>query len=166
MFETERLLMRLTDEGDREIFVKYQQDKEFKTYTGGVQTIEEANNKLDSILEYIRNNNYGFFSVVEKESGLWIGQICITTRATPDFPELGWGFIPSIHGRGFATEAANALVEWWVENLFWHDFYFCISPQNLPSKKLAQKLGAINIGREKVPEELQNTDVEIWYLRK
>lgn len=163
--KSERLVIKPIVDGDLVPFVASQQDEIFKLYTGGVQTIEAATDKFVKEVEYFQKHGYGFFSAFLADNGEWMGQIGVTTRATKEFVEFGWGFLPKFQGKGFAIEAAKAVLEWCNNRFGFADFYFCISPRNLSSVKLAEKLGAKNIGTNKVPEELKETDVEIWYLK-
>jgi len=68
-----------------------------------------------------------------------------STRAnagTHGQPELGWALMRAHWGRGYATEAAAAIREWAYERLSIDQLVSLISPDNVRSQRVAQRLGA------------------------
>lgn len=57
-------------------------------------------------------------------------------------PELAWTIYPAHQGRGYATEAALAARDWAYETLGLAPLVSLIDVENLPSVRVAQKLGA------------------------
>jgi len=57
-------------------------------------------------------------------------------------PELGWSLIPAHRGRGYATEAAAAIRDWAGGRSIGR-LVSPISPDNVPSQRLAERLGAV-----------------------
>jgi RimJ/RimL family protein N-acetyltransferase len=55
--------------------------------------------------------------------------------------ELGYVFNPALGGRGYATEAANAMLRLGFEGLGLHRIVARIEERNEPSVKLARRLG-------------------------
>jgi RimJ/RimL family protein N-acetyltransferase len=90
---------------------------------------------------------YGYWVVVEKATGRFVGEVGFgdfhrdiepTLEGTP---ETGWCLAPWAHGQGFATEAVKA-------SLLWGDAHFgpiqtacIIVPENVPSLRVAEKSG-------------------------
>lgn len=60
-------------------------------------------------------------------------------------PELGWALIPAHWGNGYATEAAAAIRDWAYENRSIGRLVSLISPGNVRSERVAQRLGAIAV---------------------
>jgi RimJ/RimL family protein N-acetyltransferase len=59
---------------------------------------------------------YGF-AVVHRESGLVIGNAGFTGPPNADgIFEIAYGIVPEYEGRGYATEAADALIAWATQN--------------------------------------------------
>lgn len=58
-------------------------------------------------------------------------------------PEMGWIFDPSVHGQGIALEACRAALDWADRELGPVDIPAIISTDNVPSMKLAEKLGFV-----------------------
>lgn len=160
---TPRLILRPPLETDFESFAKAQSDPEFKKHTGGTLDRMAAFNEFVEWRKFWERHNYCFFSVIEKDSNEWIGRVGPTKRANNKFPEFGWSIITNFQGKGYAKEAANAVISWAKEKLDWYEAYFCISCENIASQNLARTLGAINIGIEQLPEALKDKNVEVWY---
>jgi RimJ/RimL family protein N-acetyltransferase len=105
---------------------------------------------------------FAMFSVVEKATGLWIGQLGPWQPEGWPGTEVGWAFHKSAWGRGYATEAGVAAIDWAFENLGWDEVIHSIDPANLASQKLAQRLGSRNRGPGKLPEPFETVPIEIW----
>jgi RimJ/RimL family protein N-acetyltransferase len=102
------------------------------------------------------------FSVLEKPGGRWLGQ---AGPWKPDgWPgnEVGWSFHPDAWGKGYATEAAVAAIDWAFDNLGWDAVIHCIDPANAPSQALARRLGSRNQGPGKMPAPYEDAQTDIW----
>lgn len=90
---------------------------------------------------------FGYFAVREKSTGDFIGEVGMSDfhRAIePPFggdPEVGWVLKPSTHGKGFATEAVNAVLAFGEERLRPKRFVCMIDPANTASIRVAEKVG-------------------------
>ncbi|MDO4460218.1 MAG: GNAT family N-acetyltransferase [Clostridia bacterium] len=60
--------------------------------------------------------------------------------------ELGWVLDPAYQGKGYAFEAAKALVEWGHNELKYKDFIARCDSENVPSYILMEKLGLKRVG--------------------
>ena len=60
-------------------------------------------------------------------------------------PELGWALIRTHWGNGYATEGAAAIRDWAYESRSIDRLVSLISPDNLRSQRVAERLGAIPI---------------------
>jgi RimJ/RimL family protein N-acetyltransferase len=58
-------------------------------------------------------------------------------------PELGWALIQEYWGHGYATEAAAAIRDWAYEIRAIDRLVSLISPDNIRSQRVAQRLGAL-----------------------
>ena len=59
-----------------------------------------------------------------------------------DEPELAWSLFPAAQGRGYATEAATRVMRWAAADLDLPPLFSFVHPDNMPSRKLAERLGA------------------------
>ena len=96
--------------------------------------------------------DYGFFAVIEKQTGLYLGQTGFSDfqrELGGDFdpyPEAGWMFAQAAHGKGYATEAALAAHEWFDRERGRQRSVCIIDPPNTASIRVAGKLGYRAIG--------------------
>jgi RimJ/RimL family protein N-acetyltransferase len=114
--ETERLVLRRFTEDDVDNLVELDSDPEVMRYiTGGIPTSREeiATDYLPAFLRYYeRYAGYGFWAVIEKETGAFLGWFHFrpAPESAPDEVELGYRLKRSAWGKGYATEGARALV--------------------------------------------------------
>lgn len=96
-----------------------------------------------------------------------IGDISVSVKSSRDAQaELGWVFHPAVHGRGYATEAATALLALAFGELGAHRVYAELDAANEASARLCEILGmtreALLRGRDYVDGEWH--DVVIFGL--
>ena len=84
---------------------------------------------------------YGPFRVAHRETGEWLGEVGIFHG--DEFPEaeLGWMVAPHAEGKGYAAEAARAVMLWIRQHFGWDDIVNIIDPKNQRSIALALRLG-------------------------
>ena len=106
---------------------------------------------------------YGYWAVAEKSSDRYIGELGFADfkrdiqPSIKGIPELGWALASHSHGKGYATEALRAAIEWGADNLPGDRTVCIISPSNEASLKVAEKLDfkeASRITKNSEPEIL------------
>jgi RimJ/RimL family protein N-acetyltransferase len=85
---------------------------------------------------------YGFFSVTNKATGDWVGRIGPYNPQGWPVPEIGWAVHPKHTRKGYAFEAAKACLPFVFETLGWNKVAHVIVDGNIPSVRLAEKLGS------------------------
>jgi len=55
--------------------------------------------------------------------------------------EIGYMLLPEYHGKGFATEAIKAIIEFGFKEMNLHSIEAVIDPRNIASEKVLQKCG-------------------------
>lgn len=160
--ETKRLILRPPLAEDFEGFAKMNTEEETMRFIGGVQSKPVSWRSFNQIAGAWALYGFAMFSVLEKETGAWIGRIGpIHPLGWPDY-EIGWGVTGSAMGKGYAPEAAAATIDWAIQNLGWNHFIHCIAPENHASIRVAQKLGSKNLGPTKLPAPWENINVDAW----
>lgn len=142
--ETERLLVRRPIEADRARFVELFVDPEFMVFGKGALTIAEAERRFNHMVELSRRITYAKQPVIEKATGTIIGYTGVGVCAIDDVARLEWGwrFATSARGRGYATEAAAALLN--VAHASDNGEMLCIiAADNALSHRVAEKLGFV-----------------------
>jgi len=93
-------------------------------------------------------------AIVLREKGLMIGHIGFHTQPgasylhpyAPNGVEFGFTIFSDFRRNGYAKEASLALMEWAHQQQAVSEFILTISPNNIPSLRLAQSLGFKKIG--------------------
>jgi RimJ/RimL family protein N-acetyltransferase len=160
--ETERLILRLPQHADFDAYAELQADAEASRYIGGQLARAPAWRKFLQMPGAWMIQGYAMFSVVEKASGRWIGQAGPWQPEGWPGTEVGWSFLRSAWGRGYAREAAVAAIDWAFANLGWSEVIHSIHPDNHASQVLAQRLGSRNRGRGLLPPPHEDLPIEIW----
>jgi RimJ/RimL family protein N-acetyltransferase len=161
VLETARLILRPTQAEDFEGWAALMADEASK-FIGGPQARSTAWRGFVSVAGAWSIQGYSMFSLIEKATGRWIG------RAGPWVPEgwpgteVGWGLTKDAYGKGYATEAATAVIDWAFDTLGWTDVIHCIDPDNTASQKVAQRLGSSNRGPGQLPAPFEAYPVDIW----
>ena len=89
---------------------------------------------------------YGYWAIEEKPGGTFVGEggfADFHRNLDPrmDAPEIGWAFATAFHGRGYATEAVQAIVAWGDRQLTPARTVCLIAPDNSASVRVAEKCG-------------------------
>ena len=53
-------------------------------------------------------------------------------------------------------------MDWAFETLGWDEVIHCIDPANIPSQKVAQRLGSTKRGPGRLPPPFEDVPIEIW----
>lgn len=90
---------------------------------------------------------YGPFSVEDRATGAYVGEVGIYHPVGFPEPELGWFVLPEAEGKGYAAEAARAVMLWSRETFGWEHLINIIAPGNDRSIALARRLGGVHSNR-------------------
>lgn len=162
VLETERLVLRPPGAQDLDAFVQFASDPVTMEHLGGVQARSQVWRAVMSMAGAWHLQGYAMFSVIEKASGRWIGRLGPWMPADWPGTEVGWGLLREFEGRGYACEGAAAAMDWAFEALGWSEIIHTIGPDNVGSRKLAQRLGATLRGPGRLPAPYQEFPIEIW----
>jgi len=145
---TERLTLRATCLEDFEPCVAMWGDEAVVRHIGG-----QVSSRSETWMRLLRMPGlwallgYGYWSVIETRTGRFVGQAGLADfkrevePTIEGIPEVGYGFIPEVHGRGYATEAMRAVVGWADQNVDAPRHCALIDFENQPSFRVAEKLG-------------------------
>jgi RimJ/RimL family protein N-acetyltransferase len=162
VLQTERLILRPPVETDLDDWAAFVADEAAMRYLGGAKGRSEAWRIMAVVAGSWVLRGYGMFSVIERESGRWIGRVGPWQPEGWPGTEVGWGLRPDAWGRGHATEAARAAIDWAFDTLGWTEVVHVIAPENLPSAAVAARLGSVNRGPGRLPVPLDGKRVDIW----
>lgn len=103
--------------------------------------------ELEFTKNYIKNMyafyQYGLWLVYEKSTQELIGRVGIENRQIDGIlrQELGYVIGKNYQHKGYAYEAAKAVIKYAKEELFLEELFICVQKDNIPSVGLAEKLG-------------------------
>ena len=100
------------------------------------------------------------FSLIERSSGLWLGRIGPWRPLGWPGTEVGWGLHPDAQGQGYGVEAATAAIDYAFDVLGWTEVIHCIDPDNLPSIRLAERIGSRNQGPTRLPPPFHELTID------
>ena len=148
ILETERLLLRELRQEDFEDACLLLQDPEVMYAYEGPFSRREVQEWLDKQFHRYREDGFGLWAVVEKNSGTLIGQCGLTLQSYRDglVPEVGYLLRRAYWHQGYATEAARACKEYAFSVLGFSAVYSLIRDTNLPSERVAQRNGMHHTG--------------------
>ncbi|MFF0399392.1 GNAT family N-acetyltransferase [Streptomyces sp. NPDC005248] len=148
--KTERFVLRESEARDRVAVIELNASPEVNTYLGGPRPRAE----LERTVPEVPGQRCGWF-VVELD-GAMIGTIQLKPHA-PESPsnrrleagetELGYLFLPEAWGRGYATEACTAALDWFAGALPGEPVVLYTQTANAGSMRLAAKLGFTELER-------------------
>jgi RimJ/RimL family protein N-acetyltransferase len=160
--ETPRLVLRPTALEDFDAYAAFMADPEATRFIGGVQPRSTAWRSFMTLAGAWYLERFSMFSVIEKASGRWVGRVGPWRPDSWPGREIGWGIAREHWGKGYATEAATAAMDFAVATLGWDDVIHVIDPDNTASQAVAVKLGARNRGPGRLPPPHDGVPVDIW----
>jgi RimJ/RimL family protein N-acetyltransferase len=135
--------LRRFELADLDALARWNADPAFMRHMGrGPLTREESASAFARYERHWQEHGFGLLAVADKATGELIGRSGVQYhRAWPHDPEVGWGFDPRWWGRGLATEAGRACVEWGFGELGCARLVSITTEQNLASRRIMAKLG-------------------------
>ena len=116
-------------------------DPSFMVFAG-VLSVAEAHRRFDHMLAIAAELPFAKQPVVERSTGRIVGYSGVDRFVLEGESclEYGWRLEPDARGKGYATEAAEALLARAAE-VFEGEIIVMVDPSNTPSRRVADKLG-------------------------
>ncbi|MDR3644528.1 MAG: GNAT family N-acetyltransferase [Clostridia bacterium] len=143
VIETERLYLRELVIDDKKELERVLSDPESMKFSLNPFSEEKVESWISWNIENYRKYNHGLWAVILKEGNIFIGDCGITMQNIGDetVPEIGFHIIKDYCNRGFATEAALACKEYAFDVLKYPKIFSYCTVRNIPSQKIAEKIG-------------------------
>lgn len=143
--ETARLSLRPLREDDAEELSRIFSDPAVVQYSGGRSpTLEQVREGIrQHISEHYRDHGYGLLAAELRDTGEIVGRVGFLETEIDETgdAELHYHLAPAAWGNGLATEAARAVLEWGFEQGRLGRVVAVIHPENLASRRVAEKCG-------------------------
>ncbi len=144
--ETERLTLRAPQAGDFEDFAAfYMSDR--SRFVGGPADPELSWRFLATEIGHWALRGYGRWSVVETATDAFAGIVGLWNPEGWPEPEIGWDLMDGFEGKGYATEAGKAALDYAYTVLNWPTAISLVADGNDASAAVAKRLGARPDGR-------------------
>jgi RimJ/RimL family protein N-acetyltransferase len=166
--QTERLTLRHIALGDAEFVVALLNDEAFRRYIGdrGVRDVESARDYIrKGPLASYRRNGFGLYLVVLTDTGVPIGMCGLVKREGLDDVDLGFAFMPQYRSRGYAIEAAAAVMKHARDDIGLERVVAITSPDNERSGRVLGKLGFAFEKMIRLPPEEAEIKLYGWSAR-
>ncbi|MDX2205518.1 MAG: GNAT family N-acetyltransferase [Hyphomicrobiaceae bacterium] len=144
---TKRLILRPFREGDLDAVAAFYANEATARFVGGVCSRDDAWRRMASMLGHWTLRGYGPWAIEERRTSLFVGYTGLWKPEGWPEPELIWGLAAGAHGKGYATEAAETARRYAYETIGWRTLASFIRPQNVPSQRVAARLGAVVDGQ-------------------
>lgn len=158
--KTQRLVLREFEDADagRPFLMDSHPDVMRYTGTAPVTVLSESEYIIRMIRQQYREYGTGRMAVVERESGLFIGwcglKYCRKASGHEDFYNIGYRFLLEYWGKGYASEAARASLQYGFTVLKLTTIYAEVHHENAASSHLLKKLGFVKSGEYMEPDGL------------
>jgi RimJ/RimL family protein N-acetyltransferase len=141
--DTPRLRLRPFTEQDVEPLHALMQDPDVMRYVGDrrVPTPQETWRAVAAWIGHWALRGYGLWAIEERDSGDVIGRAGLINPLDWPGPEVGYLLGRRWWGRGYATEAAGAAMDWGFATIGFERLLSLIDPANAPSIAVAERLG-------------------------
>jgi ribosomal-protein-alanine N-acetyltransferase len=146
--ETPRLLLRQWRDPDIDPWARMNADPRVMEFFPALYDRARAEETAASMRGEIERDGYGFWAVEIKATGAFAGMIGLN-EITYDIPvhpkhEVGWRLAFDAWGHGYATEGAQAALQFAFGRLGWPEVVAFTAALNRRSQRVMQRLGMIH----------------------
>lgn len=140
--ETPRLRLRRWRADDLDALAGWHVDPDLMRHMHKLSfTREEMEADLERYERDWAKHGFGLWAAEEKESGTLIGRVGLAYhRVWPADPEVGWLIDTRWQGKGLATEAGAACIEYAFGELGFERVVSICTAENTPSRRVMEKL--------------------------
>jgi len=147
--QTERLLLRQWCEEDLPRFAELNADPEVMEFYPDLLSRQESNAAVEKFKSLISKNGWGFWAVESIHDQSFIGLVGLhkPVYELPFSPciEIGWRLARTCWGKGYATEAGRACLDFAFDRLDLSEVFAFTSVPNMKSRAVMERLNMANI---------------------
>jgi RimJ/RimL family protein N-acetyltransferase len=144
IIQTNRLILREWKDKDLEAFARLNQDPKVLEFLSAPLTFEESADWIKRINQHFKEHGFGLWAAT-LTTGEFIGYIGLNVPAfaahfTPCV-EIGWRLASAFWEKGYATEGAQAVLEYGFNQLGLKEIVSFTVPANTRSIRIMEKIG-------------------------
>ncbi len=164
--ETERLLLREMNMGDYDALYKILADSDIMRHYPYTFDERRVRGWIEHNMERYVRDGFGLWAVCLKDTGEMIGDCGLTLQNIEGkmLPEIGYHIRRDCQRRGYAKEAAKAVMDWAFWNTGYPALYSYCKYTNEASIRTAEAIG-MQFDREYPDEANGITHVSVIYRR-
>jgi RimJ/RimL family protein N-acetyltransferase len=147
LIETPRLLLRPLERGDLDDFVALHADAQVTEFIRPLDR-RESEERLDRDAGEWQERGHGLLGIFDRRAGAFLGRCGVKYWPQFDETEVGWILKTGAWGQGYATEAGQACIEWAFSNFEISYVTAMISPSNLRSIRVAERLKLVPLRKD------------------
>ena len=123
-------------------------DPDVMRYLGDIQTRADVDTSIERVRTRWEKSGYSWWTIFLKDTDTMIGSACLQNLAHKDDAplEIGWRLKTAHHGKGYATEAGQAAMDFGFNTIGVDYLCAVTNPDNLASQKVMQRLGMHYVG--------------------
>ncbi|XAZ25337.1 GNAT family N-acetyltransferase [Sinorhizobium sp. B11] len=142
IFRTPRLVARMWENGDADLIQDLHSTIETTRYMSGAApwSREKCEERLRSYFAEQARDGTTKYKIVSREDGRFIGRAGISLFHTGEY-EMGYAFYAGEWGKGYASEIAAGLADWFFAEGIAPHFVAFTHPDNLVSQHILKKIG-------------------------
>jgi len=144
VLETDRLTLRRLTPDDAPFMLAMLNDPDFLRNVGdrGARTIDDTRTYiLNGPMAMYDIYGHGLYLVSERTSGEAIGICGLLKRDSLEDVDIGFAFLPSARGQGYAVESAAAVMAYGRDVLGLTRVVAIVRPDNVASIRVLEKIG-------------------------
>jgi len=143
LVETDRLFMRPLKMSDLKVVCRLDMDPDVRSFfPEGALSEGQVEREMQRNVGEWERWGYGIFAVFEQETGHFIGRVGFA-RLDTGVVEFGYLILKEHWGKGYATEATQAILEWGFDNTELECVIGFAPMEHLASRRVLEKVGMV-----------------------
>lgn len=145
ILETDRLILRTWKPADVDLMAAIDQDPKVCQYLPAIGNQAATEAGIQRMIKHYEEHGFGLYAVELKENGEFIGFLGLSVPSfeahfTPAV-EIGWRLASKHWGKGYATEAAKAVLCYGFLTLNLNEIVSFTVANNTASRRVMEKIG-------------------------
>ncbi|MBI1223862.1 MAG: GNAT family N-acetyltransferase [Bacteroidetes bacterium] len=144
VLETERLKLREITPDDAQFYYNLLNSPGWLENIGDrkVYNLDDARKYIiHRLFSAYRNFGFGFWVMERKTDGVPVGVAGLVKRDFLDDVDMGYALLPEFYGKGYAVEAADAVLNFAKQKLALPRLAAILIESNKPSQRVVEKIG-------------------------